>query len=123
VVIRNGLISAFSTGIEIESSGVIVEDMRTVSTDYPVIVQDGANGVIIRRNLFRSVRQGVINSGNTIRVIDNDIEGKDTNSYGIALTGLNAFVVGNRLNQMAFGVVFLTGGTGKYRDNLTANIT
>jgi len=122
VVIRNGVISDFVTAIEIESNAVIVEDMRTTYTTYAVVVQDGAAGVIIRRNLFFNVSQGVISYGNSIRVIDNDIVGKDMNSYGMFLSGLNAFVVGNRLNQMAYGVLFDTRGTGKYRDNVASNI-
>ena len=43
-----------------------------------------------------------------------------TSSYGInAFSGSDLLVVGNRLATVAYGL-FLSGATGRYRDNLTS---
>jgi hypothetical protein len=124
VVVRNGVISSFLTAIETSSGGTIVEDMRPNLTGYGVIVQFGAAGVVIRHNQFRTMTWAAVATfGNATRVLDNDIEGKDAaSSQGVIVEGLNAFVVGNRMNQLSFGVAFNSAGTGKYRDNLTGNV-
>jgi hypothetical protein len=59
-------------------------------------------------------------------VIDNDIHGPDQGGFnGIAVYGQNAFVVGNRLGRLYSGIWFdlNTQASGKYRDNLTTNVT
>jgi hypothetical protein len=128
VVVRNGLISSFQTGVETFSAGTIVEDMRLydngTTTGTGVIIRDGADGAIVRRNYIRSSRTGVYVIGNAGRVVDNDIYGSDsTYDAGILVGADNALVVNNRLGRLNEGIRFDYGNSGKYRDNITANVT
>jgi hypothetical protein len=128
VVIRNGLISSFGTGVETSSAGTIVEDMRFFddgrTNGAGVMIQDGADGAIVRRCYIRSSQVGVFVVASEARVVDNDIYGSDTfRDIGILAAADNTFVVGNRLGRMNEGIRYDAGNSGKYRDNLTSNVT
>lgn len=134
VTIRNGLISGFETGIESYGDATIVEDMRLHNNDLGISIQEGAEGALIRRNYIRlgngievyGTTLGETGNGST-RIIDNDIHGPDatTGFNGILIHARNAIVERNRLGRLASGIWFnpLTQATGKYRDNITTNVT
>ena len=137
VTIRNGLISDFDIGIESSGDATIVEDMRLHNNGLGIAIRQGAEGALIRHNYIR-LGNGIEIYGNnsaatlgaagtgSARVIDNDIHGPDQGgSNGIAIYGQNAFVAGNRLGRLYSGIWFdlRTQASGKYRDNLTTNVT
>lgn len=137
VTIRNGLISGFDVGIDSSGAGTIVEDMRMNNNILGIAVRFGGEGTIIRRNSIRLGNGIKVDGSNadaanngSIRILDNDIFGPDIVSGAPGFNGLhiqskNAFVVGNRLGRLYSGIWFdpLTQASGKYRDNLTTNVT
>lgn len=138
IVIRNGLISGFTTGIETYAAGTIVEDMRMNNNDLGVLVRSGGQSSIVRRNHIRLGNGIQVEGSNTspapetgsVRIIDNDIFGPElvqgvSNANGIFIQSKNAFVVGNRLGRLYSGIWFdlLRQASGKYRDNITVNVT
>ena len=139
VTIRNGLISGFEIAIESSAPGTIVEDMRMNSNALGVAIRSGGEGAIIRRNNIRLGNGIHVDGSNhpsfpantgSVRVIDNDIHGPELvqgnpGFNGILISSKNAFVVGNRLGRLYTGIWFdsLRQATGKYRDNLSTNVT
>jgi len=134
VVIRDGLISGFSLGVEILGNGTIVEDMRINNNDLGVAAREGSDGALIRRNNFR-LGNGVLVEGTTddgvgsVRIVDNDFYGSTSSSgsfgyNGIDIKGRNAMVVNNRFCRFVTGIWFegLTKATGIYRDNISSNV-
>ena len=136
-VIRNGIISGFTVAVESYAPGTIVEDLRMNNNDLGVAIREGAEGALIRRNYFRlgngvqvdGQSGGGTNNG-SVRIIDNDFhgvsaEGGGSGYNGVDIQGRNAMVIGNRFGRLYTGVWFdpLTQATGKYRDNVTTNVT
>ena len=127
VVIRNGLISSFQAAVDTFSAGTIVEDTRLYPagvTSNGVIIEDGADGTIVRRNYIRNADAAVNVFANSARIVENDIYGADsTYDQGITVFSTNAFIVGNRFSRLTWAIYFSNGASGKYRDNLTLNVT
>ena len=124
VVIRNGLISTFYSAVHTYSFGTIVEDMRLYASAYAIEIMSGAEGAIVRRNYIRNAGQAVVVIGNSARIVDNDIYGLDTSTNdGDKNWADNVFVVGNRFGRLDQAIDYTPGYSGKYRDNLTANVT
>jgi hypothetical protein len=122
VTIRNGLISDFGTAIRTYGLGTTVEDLRV--SKNAVVVEDAADGAVIRRCHFRDTN--LIVESNSARILDNDFYGPSSFPFmsAVSLWGAdNAFVVGNRIGRYQMGVEFAQFSTGKYRDNLTTNVT
>jgi hypothetical protein len=126
VVIRNGFVSQFVAGVVSEGRGTIVEDMRVANTIYGILMYE--EEAIIRRNYCRLNGIGIEVWGGSAHVFENDIDGQPgdqsatNNGNGININGDNALVVGNRMSRLDVGVE-LSYGSGKYRDNLTTNVT
>jgi hypothetical protein len=135
VTIRNGLITGFEVGVQTTGDGTVVEDMRFHSNDLAISLGEGAEGGLIRRNYIR-LGNGIYVAGSTLgdtgngstRIIDNDIHGPasgDVGYNGMHIQARNAIVERNRLGRLYSGIWFdpLTQATGKYRDNITTNVT
>lgn len=139
VMVRNGLISGFTTGIDSAAAGTVVEDMRLNNNELGIVIRFGGEGSIIRRNSIRLGNGLQVEGANSsaidpntgsVRIIDNDIFGPPIVAGGVGYNGMNiqsknAFVVGNRLGRLYSGIWFdpLTQGNGKYRDNVSVNVT
>jgi hypothetical protein len=122
--VRNGHIVGFSVGVFSFAKATIVEDMRLSNNHQSGVDSEGLD-TVVRRNvcvlneLANCIRIGAGGS----RVVDNDIAGvPEGGGTGIFISGLNAFVVGNRLTRLSVGIQFGAYGSGKYRDNLTSNV-
>lgn len=129
VVVRNGLVSGFGTGVRVQGDAVIVEDLRIhraeddFASSTGIETTDGADDAVIRRNYIRTTRTGVIARGPHGRILDNNFFGGDTTYYdGIWVFGTDAQIVGNRFGRLDQAINFTGAGTGKYRDNLTTNV-
>ncbi len=139
VMVRNGLISGFTTAIDSAGAGTVVEDMRLHNNDLGIALRFGGEGSLIRRNSIRLGNGLLVEGANSssvdpntgsVRIVDNDIFGPPFTSGGPGYNGMfiqskNAFVVGNRLGRLYSGIWFdlLTQGGGKYRDNVSVNVT
>jgi hypothetical protein len=149
VTIRNGTVRNFYYAVQLRdaspasTTGYVVEDMRIDHATFEGILV-GGRGALVRRNqiLFTGgttanganvAPAGIVVSGPANRVLDNDIvtitsEGIGT-SRGIIIGGGGAgdagtLVVGNRITGSTRGIDFADfGGTGKYRDTLTRDVT
>lgn len=126
VTIRNGLISEFDyqPGVETLGIGTIVEDMRLSNNGGGVVVAANAEGAIIRRNYVRNTN--FVIHGKSARIVDNDLYGEVGLPFMAAITidaGENALIQGNRIGRYYMGIEFIQGATGKYRDNITTNVT
>jgi hypothetical protein len=124
VIIRNGLISDFHYGIRSFTQATIVEDM-SLSNNFDGIIVNGG-GSIVRRNFLRLNTLGISVGGKSGRVIDNSIVGESfVDSSGIRIEAEDGLVVGNRLSRLTSGIDYSStpGATGKYRDNLTSDVS
>ncbi len=140
ITIRNGTIRGFLYGIELQngaSQGHLIEDMRADQNTYVGIWVEGT-GSIIRNNQIvatggttafgaNSLVFGIYVTGNGVRAINNDVitmtrSGADP-SVGIQVaSGVGNLLDNNRMTGADNGIVF-AGGTGKYRNNLTFDVT
>lgn len=122
VTVRNGMISDFGSGVRTAGLGTTVEDLRLSNSS--LTVSSGADGAVIRRCHIRDANMVV--AGNSPRIVDNDLYGPSSLPFMSAITLVgsdNAFVVGNRIGRYQMGIEFAQFSTGKYRDNLTTNVT
>ncbi len=142
ITIKNGIVRGFFAGIQLEGGGTghLIEDvLADQNTAYGIMIQAARS--VIRRNRVLTTggttkETGVgtavvgilVVTGAGVRVIDNDVaavtRGATEISAGIAFDGgLNNFVVDNRISAVTdAGILFDSGGTGKYRGNLTSGI-
>ena len=121
VTIRNGLISTFFFGIESSARATVVEDMRL--SNAVVGIQVTGVGALVRRNYVRESTYGIWVYGDSARVIENNIVGVPLFGWGIIIDAQDGLVVGNRLSSWSLGITYsASGGTGKYRDNLTTDV-
>ncbi len=138
ITIRNGTVRGFLIGVRMGGSGGsqghLVEDVRADLNTYTGIRVEGT-GNIVRNNQvvatggttsgFTSA-WGIVVIGVGARVINNDVitvtDGGGV-SFGISITdGSDGLAVNNRITSADMGVQY-AGSTGKYRDNLTSNVT
>jgi hypothetical protein len=110
VVVRNGLISDFLQGVLVEGNAVIVEDLHVhhVEDDFAsstgIDLWTGANDNIVRRK--------------------NHIIGGDLTYYdGIWVFGRQVLIDNNWFSRLDQGINFQLNGSGKYRNNLTADVS
>jgi len=139
ITIKNGTVRGFLRGIQLESSGTsqghVVEDIRADQNTFVGIEVAGA-GNIVRNNQVvttaataaNASANGILITGNGARVLNNDVINTVKLGSGTA-TGIHfngataAFAVNNRITVADIGIAYTNGATGKYRDNLTFDVT
>jgi parallel beta-helix repeat protein len=140
VTIKNGTVRGFFVGIVSDqtivnaSEGNIVEDIRADrNTNSGIIVNGPAsiirnNAVIATGGTTQSIDAvGIAVEGRGTRVLNNDViqvvKQDGGTAYGIFLSGCaNCLAVNNRITDTDQGITY-SFSTGKYRDNLTFNVT
>ena len=146
ITIKNGTIRGFLNGISIErnagsvSQGHVVEDIRADhNTSMGISVFSGST--IVRNNQVVATGGttvfgadvnafGIIVDGTGLRVLNNDVINTVKQGVGTA-TGIylvfvrGALVVNNRISVADRWIEYdvNTGSTGKYRDNITFDVT
>lgn len=144
ITIKNGTIRGFLFAIALEDNntgvpqgGHVVEDIRADQNTLGGIVL-GGSGNIVRNNQIVATggttnfganveAYGIHISGSGPRVLNNDVINTVAQGTGTAWgmqfpVATGALVVNNRITGADIGID-LTGGTGKYRDNLTFDVT
>src|SRR6266542_6279886 len=142
ITIKNGTIRGFHIGISLISSGGasqghVVEDIRADQNTLVGIEVEGS-GTMVRNNQVVATGGttccganvnafGIVVGGTGPRVLNNDViqtvkQGTGT-AHGIffsAVTG--GLAVNNRITEADKGISY-SGSTGKYRDNVTFDVT
>ncbi|HMH49309.1 MAG TPA: right-handed parallel beta-helix repeat-containing protein [Candidatus Acidoferrum sp.] len=148
ITIKNGTIRGFIRGIWLadtgESLGQVVENIRAEQNPHIGISVEGF-GAIVRNNQVVATGGSTILGGDAFgievtgqgsRVLNNDVirtvkQGRGT-SLGIFIIAKfgrasGALVVNNRITEADIGIGFFVSSvissTGKYRDNLTFDVT
>ena len=145
ITIRNGTVRGFRFGIFLQDSGAsqghVVEDIRADQNTQTGMWVEG-NGTLVRNNQVVGTggttfppasfdRYGIFIEGTGPRVLNNDVidvERVEMPGVFAASTGILFFsadgglAVNNRITNARAGIGFVDG-TGKYRDNLTTNVT
>jgi hypothetical protein len=142
LTIKNGTIRGFLIGIALEDSGAsqghVVEDIRADQNTFTGIDVRGS-GTIVRNNqvvatggtTFFGVNAnalGILVLGTGPRVLNNDVintvkQGTGT-AWGIRFNPVTGgLAVNNRITGADRGIDYNGGSTGKYRDNLTFDVT
>lgn len=136
VTIHNGTVRGFVEGIHIDdassaSRGHVIEDMHVERSMGVGISVEGV-GILLRRNVvldtsapaafFPGEPKGIRVTGDTVRVVDNDVSHFNTTAgktaAAIAISGNQNFAIGNRIAAAAPCGLSLSGSDNKYRDNL-----
>ena len=141
ITIKNGTIRGFLYGIRLVDSGAsqghVVEDIRADQNTVHGIEVAGS-GIIVRNNLVVQTGGctvcganvstfGIVVFGTGPRVLSNDVitvtkQGSGI-AWGISVAGSSgALVVNNRITEADRGIDY-GGGTGKFRDNITFDVT
>jgi len=132
-----------SVGIWVRGQGNILRNNQivdtggsTVSTDFSFgIMVEGPGNRVINNDIYETKEQGTpagatgisLHNGKS-SVIENNRVGNQNlgtlETYGIYIEydSDNTFVVNNRIATMTYGIWY-NGGTGKYRGNMTRNVT
>jgi hypothetical protein len=142
VTIRNGTVRGFDTGIRLgsllppRSTANLIESIRAIGNTRIGIAAEG-RGIIIRDNHVVDTTGtspggivGINVQGIGIRVINNDIANVHSSggpSFGIDIVGglevpNNNLAINNRITDADFGIRYLESD-GKYRDNVTSNVS
>ena len=133
-----------SVGIWVRGQGNIIRNNQivgtggsSVSTDFSCgITVEGPGNRVINNDVYETKEQGngpsgalgiIVNWGKSSVVENNRVGNQDLGTletYGIFIDNSsdNTFVVNNRITTMTYGI-FYYFGTGKYRDNMTRNVT
>jgi hypothetical protein len=144
ITIKNGTIRGFRQAIVLDefasgaSKGHLVEDIRA-ERNYEVGMQVKGSGNVVRNNQVVATggttvfgpdvdAVGLRIQGNGSRVLNNDVtdtvaQGTGT-ARGILFVGsAGGLAVNNRISVADEGISYGFGATGKYRDNLTSDVT
>ncbi|HEX9710341.1 MAG TPA: hypothetical protein VGB42_10305 [Candidatus Thermoplasmatota archaeon] len=141
ITIKNGTVRGFLRGIRLfdtggASKGHVVEDIRA-DQNTAIGIQVYGRGNLIRNNQVVATGGstvfgpntspfGIIVSGAGPRVLNNDVIDTFAQGTGIAVgigfLGSGGLAVNNRITNAHVGIEFLSGSTGKYRDNLTTGV-
>ena len=142
ITIKNGTIRGFVRGISLEDSGGsqghVVEDIRADQNTFAGMEIAGSGNIVRNNQVVATggstccgVNQGA--SGITVfgagtRVLNNDVI--DTFGTGTGLGRGIGFVaciwcsaVNNRITNANTGIEYTNASTGKFRDNITFNVT
>ena len=141
ITIKNGPVRGFLDGINMLGGGHVVEDIRAdQNTRAGIVVSGGSGGTIVRNNQVVATGGstccgadanafGIFVDGIGPRVLNNDVSntvklGTGT-ATGILFRGVGGFglAVNNRITKADRGIAYDAGTTGKYRDNLTFDVT
>src|SRR5689334_9579842 len=139
ITIKNGIVAGFLRGIDLgnTSHGYLVEEIRAEGNTLAGIQVVGV-GLVIRNNQVVATgnstqagptggnAQGIVASGSSARVINNDVIDVQTQlggtTWGILFSSApDALALNNRISQADKGIDF-SASTGKYRDNLTTDV-
>ena len=141
LTIKNGTIRGFLRGINLDDSGAaqgyVVEDIRADQNTETGIVVNGA-GTIVRNNQVVATGGtttqggnanvvGILVVGTGPRVLNNAVittvaQGTGTARGIFLLVVSGGLVVNNRITGADSGIEYFAS-TGKYRDNLTSDVT
>ena len=101
----------------ITASGPGIRVLNNVVSDTVPVGVQASIGIRLDRG------PGSVIEGN--RIANTALPGPGAQSFGIDVdtSSTNVLVVNNRIATMGNGVIFISGGTGKYRDNLTTGVT
>ena len=143
ITIKNGTIRGFSTGITLTNNGAsqghVIEDIRADQNTIVGISVDG-DGNIIRNNQVVSTGGGTCCGaildgfgihvfGTSARVLNNDVIsvvklGATALAWGIRFNACSGcLAVNNRVTEADKGIEYFSGATGKFRDNVTFDVT
>jgi hypothetical protein len=118
------------TGNIIRNNQVVKTGGSTVSDNAHGILAYGSGSSIMNNDITDTVGQGELGisygvyinycSGCAIETnrISNSTAGLSY-SYGVFIAGSDVMAVNNRMSTLDFGIYYVTGSTGKYRDNVT----
>lgn len=140
ITIKNGTVRGFLVGVDLDGPAHVVEDIRADLNTVAGISLSNCIGCVVRNNLVVTTggstvfvsgpnvdAQGISVNGDGVRVLNNDVSQVTKQGTGVArgilLSGTGALVVNNRVTRADRGVEFFGGSPGKYRDNLTLNVT
>jgi nitrous oxidase accessory protein NosD len=99
--------------------GIVVRAPESVVADNEIVETTAASGSFVY-GIHATGSDGVLIEGN--RIMNEDLP--PAYSFGIIIPfSQNVLVVNNRLNHLSEGVTYSSFGTGKYRDNVTAEVT
>jgi hypothetical protein len=143
ITIMNGTIRGFFRGINLDdggsglSQGHIVKGIRADQNTFSGISARG-NAIIVEGNqvvktggtttIANASAHGIIILGDGARVLNNDVINTVKQGTGTA-NGINfnastaSLAVNNRITGADQGIDYNSGATGKYRDNLTFDVT
>jgi hypothetical protein len=142
IIIKNGTIRGFLHGILLKhtggSQGHIVEDIRADQNTYIGLFVGGAGNIVRNNQIVQTGGSttfgatadaiGIYVTGPGPRVTNNDVinsvkQGAGT-EWGIYLNPVTGgLTIDNRITQVDQGIDYVSGSTGKYRDNLTFDVT
>ena len=141
VTVRNGAVCGFMIGVDLPSSvangslssGNMVEDVAVSGATW-IGIRVYGNGNIVRTCRVSSAGGSAANDSNGYgiiaaegsgnRVLDNNVAGvkaadNSHASYGIWMYQTSdCMAILNRVSQAQYGVAYVSGASGKYRDNL-----
>ena len=141
ITIKNGTIRGFGEGIFLHDTGAsqghVVEDIRA-DQNTVVGIEVRGSGTIVRNNQVVATGGCTVCGANASafgisvvgvgpRVLNNDVintfrQGTGT-ARGIFLGGTAGLAVNNRITDADTGILYFVGSTGKYRDNITVDVT
>ena len=143
ITIKNGTIRGFFTGIFLPNTGAsqghVVEDIRADQNTSVGISVDGSGNIVRNNQVVRTGgcttpcgpnadAAGIQVGGAGPRVLNNNVitvtKAGTGVAWGILVTGaIGALVVNNRITEADRGIEYLGGSTGKFRDNVTFDVT
>lgn len=138
VTVKNGTIRLFQQCVVLDEATTptqnrthLVEDLNVENCRFVGIRVEGQSSTV-RRNVVRDTGGGLSLSGEAIavngqgsQVLDNLVHHVivgSTASVGISVSGLDMMVVNNRVSGAGVGIIFESGTSGAYRDNLTSSV-
>src|SRR5262245_11404776 len=142
ITIKNGTIRGFVQGVLLDDAGTsqghVVEDIRADGNTFRGIDVRGWRN-IVRNNLVMSTggctscganadATGIFVNGSGTRVLNNDVITVTKQGAGIATgirfdAALAGLAINNRITVADKGIDFGGGSSGKYRDNVTSDVT
>jgi len=138
--VKNGTIRGFQTGIWFDdtfpyttATGHVIEDLHVQGNKVNGILIFAQESVV-RNNIVSgtgnsstSSTTGIYVAGPGCRVLNNEIieTTSSSSSFSIAVDvgGANTLVINNHISNASYGIVYDSGASGKYRDNLTTGVT
>ena len=137
VTVKNGTIRLFQQCVVLDEATTptqnrthLVEDLNVENCRFVGIRVEGQSSTV-RRNVVRDTGGGLSLNGEAIavngqgsQVLDNLVHHVigSGSAVGISVSGLDMMVVNNRVSGADVGIIFESGSSGAYRDNLTSSV-